>query len=57
MKKTKEMMDATHKRHEKQPVDLRELSEEEADDIQVRDNSAFMEGSWGTDPRGRLIEQ
>jgi Flp pilus assembly protein TadD len=57
MKKTKEMMDATHKRHEKQPVDLRELSEDEADDIQVRDNSAFMEGSWGTDPRGRLIEQ
>ena len=57
MKKTKEMMDATHKRHEKQPVDLRNPADDEADESQVRDNSAFMEGSWGTDPRGRLIEQ
>jgi hypothetical protein len=22
----------------------------------LRDNSAFMEGSWGIDPRGRLVE-
>lgn len=57
MKKTKEIMDGTHKRHEKQPVDLRDLSGNEQDDIQDRDNRAFMEGSWGTDPRGRLIEQ
>lgn len=33
------------------------LAEAVADDPPVRDNSAFMEGSWGTDPRGRLIEQ
>lgn len=23
---------------------------------EFRDNSAFMEGDWATDPRGRLIE-
>jgi hypothetical protein len=22
----------------------------------IRDNSAFMEGDWGIDPRGRLVE-
>lgn len=22
----------------------------------IRDSSAFMEGSWGSDPRGRLVE-
>ena len=28
-----------------------------SDDLaHIRDNSAFMEGDWGADPRGRLVE-
>jgi len=57
MRKTKEMMDAAHKRHTKVAVDPRELVDDEPDELQDRDKSAFMEGDWGTDPRGRLIEQ
>lgn len=39
-----------------QHADCAIKAKQPAEDINARDDSAFMEGDWAIDPRGRLIE-
>jgi hypothetical protein len=40
-----------------QHADCAIKAKQQADERQDRDTSAFMEGDWGFDLRGRLVEQ